>query len=279
MYRNALKLFKKFRSQHSLHNSWPVPLTHIEYFVAFLYEQRYSPKSASTYLSAISYAHKVNNLPNQTTQYRCQKLLEGYRRSNPSTDHRLPILYGTLVKIWHELSNVCFSDFEAHMFRAAYTLAFFGLFRVSEIVWTSAIEPDRQLQMSDIYFGQSPAKVMRIQLKKSKTNQAGMAEMVKIHPIKSVVCPVKAMSQYLNVRPSISGHLFCHVDGSPLTRYQFSAVLTKTLHALHMDTTHYKTHSFRIGAATWLAKQGTSHDTIKKLGRWSSNSFLRYIRL
>ena len=81
------------------------------------------------------------------------------------------------------------------------------------------------------------------------------------------------------LRPVRQGHnLFCHRDGSPLTRYQFGAVLSKVISKLQLNTACYKTHSFRIGAATWLARKGVSHDAIKAMGRWSSDAFRRYIR-
>ena len=43
-------------------------------------------------------------------------------------------------------------------------------------------------------------------------------------------------------------------------------------------TLHFKTHSFRIGRATDLAAEGVNADTIKMMGRWSSNVFCKYIR-
>ena len=43
-------------------------------------------------------------------------------------------------------------------------------------------------------------------------------------------------------------------------------------------TAHFRSHSFRIGAATWLASKGVLDEAIKHMGRWSSNAFKRYIR-
>ena len=193
----------------------------------------------------------------------------------------MPILYNTLVNIWDKLQSVCSSIYEVSLFRAAFTVAFFGLFRIGELVWTSSVDPNRSLLQSDIRFLTCPGKgqSLHVHLRKSKANQRGPMEIVKIYALKSKVCPVLAMKLYLEVKPSSSKHLFCHKDGSPLTRYQFGAVLTRTIATLNMATSDYKTHSFRIGAATWLAQQGTSYDAIRKLGRWSSNAFLHYIRI
>lgn len=92
-------------------------------------------------------------------------------------------------------------------------------------------------------------------------------------------CPVKNMHNYLQVRPYIDGQLFCHFDGTPLTSYQFSALLKRALNVLGIDNSQYKSHSFRIGMATTFALEGASKEQIKELGRWSSESYLRYIRL
>lgn len=280
-YTNALNNFNKFRTSHSLQNLWPVPAEHLEYYIADLYDKGYSAKSASTFISAISYFHKIHGIDDASSQFRCKKVLEGFRRMTPSKDRRLPILLGMLEQIYKKLGHVCSSPYEATLFRAAYTLAFFGLFRVSEIAWSSLLDPDRPLQIDDVKFikkGES-IKTVNISLRKSKTNHVNKNELVQIFPIKSVVCPVQALQCYLGVRHKGLGILLCHQDRSPLTRYQFGAVLSKTLQALRIDTSGYRSHSFRIGAASWLASQGTPYDTIKKMGRWSSNSFMTYIRI
>ena len=280
VYFNALNVFKNFRLEHDIQEVWPVPLSHIEYFIAYLHQKGYSWKSASTFISAISFMHKMQNMQNCSLHFRCRKLLEGYRRTKPSKDSRMPILLDSLVKIFGKLESICISNYETALFRASFTLAFFGLFRVGELVWTSSNEPDRQLKLSDIHFISDSGKTraIHIHLRKSKANQAGPVEIVKIYPIQSVVCPVKAMMVYLSVKPKGTDHLLCHADGRPLTRFQFSAVLSRTLHSLSLQADRYKSHSFRIGAATWLAQKGTPYETIRKLGRWSSNAFLNYIR-
>ncbi|KAJ1119084.1 hypothetical protein NDU88_007270 [Pleurodeles waltl] len=45
-----------------------------------------------------------------------------------------------------------------------------------------------------------------------------------------------------------------------------------------IDSRHYGTHSFRIGAATEAKRMGNSDTAIMGLGRWKSQCFKRYIR-
>lgn len=288
VYSNARQILREFRQKYSFKEVWPVPSTQLEQFVSFLFSKGYAAKTVKTYISAISFQHKLYNMEDTTSSFSIAKMLEGYTRLRPSKDQRAPILYDTLVLIFGQLKSVCFSEYETRLFQAAYTLAFFGLFRVGELVLTSNVHPDQPLFRSDIIISDNRVsvpgtdvrkKTMKVRLRKSKTNQGGVPNIIDIRPIATQVCPVQAMCAFLSLRPNISQYLFCHANGMPLTRYQFSAVLNKTVQAARLPNARYRSHSFRIGAATWLAKRGVTNSTIKRMGRWSSNAFEKYIRL
>lgn len=44
--------------------------------------------------------------------------------------------------------------------------------------------------------------------------------------------PVDIVLSYLEMRPQFRGNLFCHFNGEPLTRTQFTGILKKTLRSL-----------------------------------------------
>ena len=67
-------------------------------------------------------------------------------------------------------------------------------------------------------------------------------------------------------------------DGKAISRTFFIAQLNAALKFNNLDSSLYKGHSFRIGAASWAAAKGFSDSQIRLLGRWKSNAFLRYIR-
>lgn len=54
---------------------------------------------------------------------------------------------------------------------------------------------------------------------------------------------------------SLNRAIFCRFLGKPLTRYQFIAVLAKVLTKSSINVKNFKSHSFRVGAATTLALQ------------------------
>ena len=82
---------------------------------------------------------------------------------------------------------------------------------------------------------------------------------------------------YFNLRGPVSGSLFIHRNGLPLTRQLLSVFLKEVTSAAGILGT-FSGHSFRIGAATFAAQQGIPDDLIKTLGHWSSDAYQLYVR-
>ena len=87
------------------------------------------------------------------------------------------------------------------------------------------------------------------------------------------------LSRFLKVRGPFKGPLFPFANASPVTRNYLCQYLGKTLQWPGLDPTKYKSHSFRIGAATTAADMGMSETQIQLMGRWKSTAFRRYIRI
>ena len=85
------------------------------------------------------------------------------------------------------------------------------------------------------------------------------------------------MLEYLAIQGSSPGPLFCWPDNTPISRAYFTRLLKAALEFCDLDPTRYKSHSFRIGAASWAEANGMSDAQIRLFGRWKSNAFLRYI--
>ena len=62
-----------------------------------------------------------------------------------------------------------------------------------------------------------------------KTDQLGKKATLCIGQVNNITCPVSNVGKFLAIRPKVKGSLLCHVDGQPLTRYQFSQVLDKVI--------------------------------------------------
>ena len=113
-----------------------------------------------------------------------------------------------------------------------------------------------------------------LRLKQSKTDPFRKGMLIQLHPTGKAVCPVKSLRQYLALRPSSRNNpndpLFLDESGAPLTRGYFIKLFTRLLDLNGLDSTLYKGHSFRIGAATEAGKARIEDHLIQTLGRWPS---------
>ena len=285
-YNTASNSFSKFRDSLGLSEIWPAPVDHLALFIAYLSHKGMASSSVITYISGLSHMHKFNNWIDNTQCFLISKMLLGLRKERPQNpDVRVPISLGLLKRLILSLKSVCTSLYEAHLFSAAFSLAFFALLRVSEIaVYTNRDhESGHALNFENVSFKQDKGQSeLHIVIRSSKTDQyAKSITLVVQEQLDIDICPVKLLRRYFSIRFSGmngSNKLFVHFDGSPLTRFQFCSVLKKCLAFCEVPL-HVRSHSFRIGRATDLAINGVSDEQIKTYGRWSSSSYLRYIRL
>ncbi|XP_076075986.1 uncharacterized protein LOC143046807 [Mytilus galloprovincialis] len=277
-YNLALSKLCTFRSSYKLKQDWPVPVNDLSNFIAFLSVQGLSGGTISSYISGVSYHHKIQGIQDTTTFFIIGKALEGIKRiqGGKRNDIRAPITVQLLSDMISCLDKVCKNKYEAFLFSAVFSVAFFGLLRVGEIT-TSSVIIGSNLTIFDILVRR---KVLELRVRWSKTDQKGKSVTLLIAENGKNYCPVRLINEYLKVRPTCNNtDLFIHYIGMPLTRYQFSSILEKALHFLHISKGHFRSHSFRIGGATELARQGVSEEVIMRLGRWKSHAYSRYIRL
>ena len=277
-YKNAVVCFNNFRDQYHLPLVYPAQPSHVVLFIAYCFETGLSPATIKTYIAGLSYHHKINMLHDPTVLFVVKKLLEGCHRSGIRTDSRAPITPSILTSICELLSSICYNVFEATMFKAAYLLTYYGLLRVSEVVHSSWQQFGRALQIQDITFEKSGQAVC-ITIRQSKTSQTGRPTFMRI-PCEPDTnrCPVCALRNYVRIRPRVDGYLFLHANNKPLTRTQFSSVLSKCIASSPFRNCKILSHSFRIGRASELASKGVSQDAIMKVGRWHSQAVRSYIR-
>ena len=95
------------------------------------------------------------------------------------------------------------------------------------------------------------------------------------------MCPVEAISEYIAYRKHSSPDepLFSFMDSSPIPRSFFTQYLQRSLRWAGLSLAAYKSHSFRIGAASTAAIKGFSESQIQYMGRWKSDAFKKYIRI
>jgi len=281
-YQRAWAVYKQFLAQQYGSPDFSLPLKPecLALFVAYLAKHMYAASTAFTYISAIGYAHRLAGLVDPT-QCSCVKLaLKGFAKLNPSFDKRLPITLPILERLIQSFNHTISDNYRRKLMGAMCSTAFFAALRVGEMTYSGKQNTKNVIQLDQISFMKSAegnTASLRLTFRFYKHSLAAHhaeVELTKSFPI----CPVTLMAQFLSVRPTQPGPLFCWADGSPILRSQFVEELNRSLAFCGLDSALYKSHSFRIGAASWAAAQGLSDLQIKRFGRWKSNAFLRYIR-
>ena len=262
-------------------------------FAAFLINNNLRSQTVKTYISALRSILAEDGIKLSQDNFLLTSLTRACRLRNDKVIHRLPIYKGLLHLILNELEkhfDKLQQIYLKKLYKAMFLSAYYGLLRAGEVAKGSHV-----LKAKDVHIGKNKRKLLYI-LWTSKTHTKGCKpQMIKINSQpkntkkkkKSSInrankhCPYLAMKQYLRIRPeatSANEQFFVFRDGSPVTPNQLRSTLKMLLKNLNIESKLYNLHSFRIGRCTDLYKLGVSVETIKKIGRWKSNTVFKYLR-
>ena len=238
-------------------------------FVGALYMEGLGAGSARSYLSGLQhFASDLDGLA-PTIHPAVQMVLRGFTSLGPSlTDKRPPITPLLLEALLLAIPSFP-SPYEPALFRAIFSLAFYGCFRVSE--YLKSKDEGKWLRLCDISV--SSPDVLVVSLKKSKTMQRAHAIPVSLPSVPGVSCPVAAMRAFLAIRPSLASAaplFYSRNLRGPVDAKQANCYLRGLLTFMGVSNAlSFSSHSFRIGAASAAAaKPGASLAELQALGRW-----------
>ena len=256
----------------SLNSVLPI---HIALYIANLKSKGLSCSTIKTYISALSFVFKLNNIPEPTSSLLVSKALLGAQRTTTQLPQLSPITKPVLVELLTCLDHLSLSPYRKVLTRAMFLLAFFGCLRASEYLSTRTSK--HMLLLDDITVkNKENSKYLLINFRSYKHSKNACK--IRIPPSTSSNCPVSSIERYLHLRGRKPGPFFVSGKNSPIPRNAFAQLLKRCVTYTGKDPSAYNTHSFRIGRATQLAVEGHSEDTIKKAGRWNSHAFVKYIR-
>jgi hypothetical protein len=110
-----------------------------------------SANTAKSYISAVGFKCKITGCSDVTQNFIVHKVLEGMKRLKNRADTRLPITPDILQRIVSILPSICFNMHENKLFKVAFTLAYWGLFRVGEITLSNKKNINNILSNNDVH--------------------------------------------------------------------------------------------------------------------------------
>jgi len=279
-YRRALQAYISILPSQT--PSFPATHQNIVKYISHLVSANYAPGTVITYVSALSFVNKLYGHPDPLHNFVIKKILEGTRKLAPSADKRLPITIPILHRLIDAIQvTLSTQHYTKLLLTSMFLLAFHAFLRIGEITTRNKNDTTSTLQARDctITINRDKLISMEITLRDPKHNH-GKAFNFNIRADNTPYCPVAATHNYLTIAKPTQGPLFQFAGGCPVTRSFFDKQLQAALQAANYDPTHYKGHSFRIGAATEaVGTLGMSEHLVQHMGRWKSNAFKNYIRI
>ena len=232
----------------------------------------------ASHVSAISYIHKICDVPDPTQHFLVRKLIKCAQNLNKSPDNRMSITKPILLKILSALPHSATDNNNIILLRAVFLLAFHGFFRLGEPVSQNNLHVSKDIRRADVSFIKNQG--VQIILRHFKNMKNNQPITISLTPSKdSSICPVHALQVYISNFGHTNGPLFSFQSGTPVPHSFVITQLKSAIEFCGLNTKFYKGHSFRIGAATEAAKMDFSENYIQQLGRWHSNAIKRYIRI
>jgi hypothetical protein len=234
-----------------------------------------------------------------------ERQIEGYRRQDPPAQHKLAVPV-SLIEYLVELGKHSPSEKVAAICDMC-TIAFYYLLRVGEYTGHRQLDRRRtkQFRACDITFYDSSHTIIPNTAPLDKLYTAAKAAMritnqkngtrgsiISHDTSHTKACPVRALARRVH---SIMQHPQCTPTDiistyyssishrpRPLQASDINTMVKTAVRALKLDKQGFppeavSSHSLRAGGAMAMHLNNINRDTIRKQGRWSSDTFLMYI--
>jgi integrase len=230
---------------------------------------QHAPATLARRLVTIGKAHTARGLPSPTGAELVRATLRGIRRTHGSIQRQVaPAIKEDVLAMVAELSGI-----KGIRDKALLLIGFAGAFRRSELV---------SLSIGDI---EQAKQGVIIQLRFSKTDQAGEGRKIAIPFARGAVCPVLALQHWLEVAGITEGPVFRAVNrhgvisNVSLSSQAVAFVVKERAKAVGLEASKYAGHSLRAGLVTSAAQLGVSSWKIRQqTGHRSDAMLIRYIR-
>jgi hypothetical protein len=285
----VLNSYEVFLKNSSITNLWPIEENSLELFTTWcLVNKKLKPASVLGYVSSLIVMNKLKGHKNlQCISFNVKMMIRGAENlkfySKIGCETRVVMTIDLLRLLGLEISNSGWSTDSQQVFWSASCLAFFGSFRLGEILSPSEnnFNPVDTLLWNDIEFSKNSALV-HIKVPKNRNAKGEYVDIFRFE--KYGCCPLAALEKLKSIRNSSAENepVFKFSSGKLLTQSSMNTCL-KVLLKPHLggEAGFVSGHSFRAAIPSALACHPNIArcEDIKQWGRWSSDSYLLYTRL
>lgn len=241
--------------------------------------------TGDSHLSGLATLHKLHGFPTaqfytprvQYVKKACKRYLKQNGFAKPRRA-RNPLTMSNLRRMLPTLA--LFTNTEHLRFWCVTLTGLFGIMRAGELTISTSTEfnPHLHVTRKDVFIAHDHATLF---LAASKTDRFGSGTTITLpHVEDPVLCAHCMLRSWLSATPDEpreDAHLFS-INGKPYAKPAYVAMLHRTLRNAGINPTAYNGHSLRLGGATFAKAAGLDIDEIMALGRWTTDTYQRYIK-
>lgn|GEM_PF-2798199 len=241
------------------------------------------------YLTALRHYHLDAGLGDVSKHPKITAAMTGLKKLSGASVQKRPVTPQMLIHIYERLRS---TGQVLHSFLIGGVQGpYFFMLRASEYAASSpgVWDQDKILRRKDIKWkllGKYTHKFWRadeveIHIRSSKTDQVGVGAFRSMKCSGETLCVVKTFQQVYELGADMedTAPFLMTPSGLMITRGMVSDILKSAAKDLGDPLDEYSSHSLRRGGATALYSKGYSRESIMYLGRWRSDTWLRYAKM
>ena len=286
-YSSVWRMVGKIARETGLTFRFPLTMAMVRNLVGLLIKRGMKSSTVLSYMASLKQAHRLRGLDTSSMEDVVVKAaVRGMKNRESLTPLRRPVM--TLEKLGIARINLMKLKIPTRRKRTIWLVLvwlFFGSLRGSELLVPSKkhYDPCKTLLAGDmktkvVKTGKEVVNTIQLTLKAPKTSRSLPVQVVEMPEIGGWFCPWSAYWKWLKDRKTkpVGGKpLFSWEDGSVVTLEEINKVLVVILPGEDPAMT---TRAFRPALPSILAREGVQESTLKDLGRWTSKTYLHYVR-
>ena len=291
---NGIKMIKtsiaKMEEKYDLTLTLPWGRNEVVNYILALAMEKLAYSSIRTYVSRVASLHRNLDMTPGWQGQDIRLLMRGVAnlpRSPNSPKLRLAVTPAILRKLNSKLMGSSAPELVKKMVWAACCLLYVGSLRSCELLSPSkhSFDPTTTLRRCDVELVRElvngkKVKYIKLSVKNPKEYRRAGTVTVEILPCQGMFfCPVTAITEFLRLTPGYPRSMpLLRTEEWLLSRDLLNKILKDHLDS-EVDYGVVRTHSFRSGLTSALAKAGVSDEVLQSLGRWHSQAYQSYIKM